>query len=182
MPKSRRDYDDDDDHRDDRPRRRRQRSRDHDQEKSFPLVWVLVLIFVPIFLVGGFFAVRAMRSSSSSTQESTEDIKSVRAKLLGHWVYDQGGGNRMQLTFLEDERVTWEISMPNGGRSITTNYETIDWGKDRITIRIHDDVLRGTAVELRIEVVSDQKLNIAVNSSPSRVFTKQATKPKNKKQ
>jgi len=179
MPKSRRDYDDDDDEEyDDSPRKRRRRGRA--KSKPFPLVWVLVIILGPLVLMGGYFGIKAMRSGSSSTQPSTDDLKNVRAKIAGHWVYDQGGGEKMELTFLDDERVTLNISLPNAGRSITTNYELIDWGRDQIAIRIHFDVHAGTVFELRIEVVSEQQLRVTItnNNSGPKIFTKQTPKAK----
>ena len=185
--KSRRRSDDDDDRQSRRRRndnddeeyedtRSRRRERGRKDGKPFPLVLVLVLIFVPILLVGGYFGIRAMRSGSSSTQPSADDLKTVRAKIAGHWKYEQGGGERMELTFLGNESVTLEVATRNASRSITTNYELIDWGNDRISIRIHFDVHTNTVFELRIEVVSEQQLRVSItNSSNSepRIFTKQ---------
>lgn len=173
----RRRNDDDDEYEDSRSRRR---GRDGKEGKPFPLVLVLVLIFAPIVLVGGYFGVKAMRTESPSTQPSTDDLKNVRAKIVGHWVYEQSGGERMELTFLDDERVTLEVATRNASRSITTNYELIDWGKDRIAIRIYFDVHAGTVFELRIEPVSEQQLRVTITNSNSgpKVFTKKAMKAK----
>lgn len=177
--RSRRRRDEDDDDYED-SRSRRGRERDRDESKPFPLVLVLVLILAPMLLVGGYFGVRAMRGDRSATEASADDLKNVRAKIRGHWVHDQGGGERMQLTFLDDDRVTLDVSTRNAGRSVTTNYELIEWGRDRISIRIHMDVHAGTVFELRIEVVSDQQLRVTIanNNSGPRIFTKQALKGK----